>query len=162
VALFGFDVPFDSFKSASVAYIHYLSFMICFGVLVYERISLKANPIRQEAISMVIADIIYGIAGIALLVSGVFRVIKFGQGSDFYTENPIFWTKIIIFALVGSLSLYPTITYVLWAIPLSKGNLPQVSESLASRLRLIVNFELLGFASIPFLATLMARGVGLD
>ena len=71
------------------------------------------------------------------------------------------WTKIIVFALVGSLSLYPTITYVLWAIPLSKGNLPQVKENLVSRLRLIINIELVGFASIPFLATLMSRGVGL-
>tara|TARA_Y100001968_G_scaffold331627_1_gene386911 strand:- start:60 stop:542 length:483 start_codon:yes stop_codon:yes gene_type:complete len=159
--VFGFVLQIDLFKSASVAYIHYLSFMICFGVLIYERISLKPNPNRKEAISMVIADIIYGIAGVALLLSGVYRVIKFGQGSEFYTQNPIFWTKIIIFALVGSLSLYPTITYVLWAIPLSKDTLPKVTENLVSRLRLIINIELVGFASIPFLATLMARGIGL-
>ena len=160
--LFGFFLPVDLFKSSFVAYIHYLSFMICFGALIYERISLRPNPNRKEAISMVVADIIYGIAGVALLVSGIYRVIKFGQGSEFYTQNPIFWTKIIIFALVGSLSLYPTITYVLWAIPLSKGNLPEVTGNLVSRLRLIINVELVGFASIPFLATLMARGVGLS
>ena len=135
--------------------------MICFGALIYERISLKVNPNRQEAISMVVADIVYGIAGIALLISGIYRVIKFGQGTGFYTQNPIFWTKIIVFAVVGSLSLYPTITYVLWAIPLSKGILPQVNATLVSRLRLIINVELAGFASIPFLATIMARGVGL-
>ena len=162
MSLLGLAIPVDLLRSASVAYIHYLSFMICFGALVFERISLKANPNRQEAISMVFADIIYGIAGVALLISGIYRVIKFGQGSEFYTENPIFWTKIIVFALVGSLSLYPTITYVLWAIPLSKGTLPQVKENLASRLRFIINVELIGFASIPFLATLMARGVGLS
>ena len=160
--MLGIALPADLLQSASVAYIHYLSFMLCFGALVFERISLKVDPSRKEAISMVVADIIYGIAGIALLVSGIYRVIKFGQGSEFYTENPIFWTKIIVFALVGSLSLYPTITYVLWAIPLSKGNLPQVKENLVSRLRLIINIELVGFASIPFLATLMARGVGLS
>ena len=151
----------DLLQSASVAYIDYLSFMLCFGALLFERISLKVDPNRQEAISMVIADIVYGIAGIALLVSGIYRVIKFGQGSEFYTENAIFWIKIIVFTLVGSLSLYPTITYVLWAIPLSKGTLPKVTENLVSRLRLIINIELVGFASIPFLATLMARGVGL-
>ena len=161
MVLLGLDFPVELLKSASVAYIHYLSFMLCFGALVYERISLKTNPNKNEAISMVVADIIYGIAGIVLLVSGIYRVIKFGQGSEFYTQNPIFWTKIVVFALVGSLSLYPTITYILWAVPLSKGNLPKVTEPLASRLRLIVNVELVGFASIPFLATLMARGVGL-
>tara|TARA_B100001250_G_C19802378_1_gene791688 strand:- start:348 stop:830 length:483 start_codon:yes stop_codon:yes gene_type:complete len=158
----GFVLPVDLFKSASIAYIHYLSFMVCFGALIYERISLKPDLNRQEAISMVIADIIYGIAGIALLVSGIYRVIKFGQGAEFYTQNPIFWTKIIIFALVGSLSLYPTITYVLWAIPISKGELPKVTFNLVSRLRLILNVELIGFASIPFIATLMARGIGLS
>ena len=159
--IFGFNLPIDLLKSASVAYIHYLSFMVCFGALVYERISLKPNPSRQQTLSMLVADIIYGIAGITLLVSGIYRVIKFGQGYEFYTQNPIFWTKIVVFALVGSLSIYPTITYILWAVPLSKGTLPQVTESLASRLKLIVNIELVGFVSIPFLATLMARGVGL-
>ena len=135
--------------------------MVCFGALVYERISLKPDPNRQEAISMVLADIVYGIAGILLLVSGIYRVTKFGQGSEFYTQNPVFWTKIILFALVGSLSLYPTITYVLWAIPLSKGSLPNVNLNLVLKLRLILNIELIGFASIPLFATLMARGVGL-
>ena len=160
--MFGFALPADLLKSASVAYIHYLSFMLCFGALIFERFSLKPNPDRNQAISMVAADIIYGIAGIALLISGIYRVIKFGHGSEYYTQNPIFWTKIIVFALVGSLSLYPTITYVLWAIPLSNGNLPQVTENLVSRLKLIINIELVGFSSIPFLATLMARGVGLS
>tara|TARA_Y100001968_G_scaffold304965_1_gene320443 strand:+ start:195 stop:605 length:411 start_codon:yes stop_codon:yes gene_type:complete len=136
--------------------------MICFGSLVYERISIKINPNKNEALSMVIADIIYGIAGIALLVSGIYRVIKFGQGSEFYMENPLFWTKMVVFGLVGSLSLYPTITYVLWAIPLSKGELPNVTSNSVSRLKMIINIELVGFASIPFLATLMARGVGLN
>ena len=91
--------------NASIAYVHYLSFMLCFGALIFERVSIKADPNKEEAISMVIADIVYGIAGVALLVSGIYRVIKFGQGADFYTQNPIFWTKIAIFAFVGSLSL---------------------------------------------------------
>ena len=149
----------NGISSASIAYVHYLSFMVCFGALVFERFTIKANPDRKDAIAMVIADIIYGIAGVALLVSGIYRVIKFGQGADFYTQNPIFWTKIIVFALVGSLSLYPTVTYVLWAIPLSKGKLPSVTSNLVSRLKLIINIELVGFSLIPFLATLMARGI---
>ena len=160
--LIGFVLPAQLLKSACVAYIHYLSFMVCFAALLFERISIKVAPCRKEAISMVVADIIYGIAGVALLVSGIYRVIKFGQGSEFYTSNPLFWTKMILFALVGSLSLYPTVTYVLWAIPLSKGSLPNVDLNLVSRLKLILNIELFGFASIPFLATLMARGVGLN
>ena len=150
----------EKISSASVAYIHYLSFMVCFGALIFERISIKESPSKQESISMIVADVVYGIAGIALLITGIYRVIKFGQGSDFYTENPVFWMKIILFALVGSLSLYPTITYILWAIPISKGKLPEVTANLVARLKLIINIELAGFSLIPFFATLMSRGIG--
>ena len=135
---------------------------MCFGALLFERISVKSDPSRIEAIKMVIADLIYGVAGIALLVSGILRVKYFGQGADFYTHNPVFWIKIILFILVGLISLYPTVTYILWAVPLSKGKLPEVSDKLVSRLKLLINIELIGFAFIPLVATLMARGVGLS
>tara|TARA_Y100001968_G_C19276007_1_gene676768 strand:- start:490 stop:972 length:483 start_codon:yes stop_codon:yes gene_type:complete len=157
----GVAAPAELLKSASVAYLHYLSFMFCFGALIFERTCLKPDLRTKEAISMVIADIVYGLAGIVLLISGIYRVMKFGQGAEFYTQNPIFWAKILIFGLVGSLSLYPTITYILWAIALIKGELPNVNSNLILRLRLIINIELIGFISIPFLATLMARGIGL-
>ena len=121
----------DIAKNAGVAYVHYLSFMLCFGALVLERKLIKADPNRQEATAMVITDIVYGIAALALLVSGILRVIHFGQGAEFYTQNPLFWWKVGLYLSVGGLSLYPTITYILWAIPLRKGELPKVSEALA-------------------------------
>ena len=52
----------DVAKSAGVAYLHYVSFMLCFGALVLERKLIKANPDRGEATAMVITDIVYGIA----------------------------------------------------------------------------------------------------
>ncbi len=159
--LLGTTIPSHSASSAIFAYIHYLGVMLCFGALVFERIRLKTELDRSQAISIIVADVIYGLAGLALLISGIFRVKYFGQGGDFYTHNPVFWIKIILFILVGLLSLYPTITYVLWAIPLSKGQLPDVTSSLVSRFRLIINVELIGFAIIPLFATLMARGFGL-
>ena len=45
--------------------------------------------------------------------------------------------------------------------PLRKGELPQVSEALCTRLAWSINMEVAGFASIPLLAALMAHGVGL-
>ena len=66
-----------------------------------------------------------------------------------------------VYVIVGSLSLYPTTTYILWAIPLSKNQLPIVSEHIVKRFKFIISAELACFAMIPFLATLMARGIGL-
>ena len=151
----------DIAKSAVVAYIHYLGIILCFGALLFERLTLKVDLNRNETISMIIADVVYGLAGVAILVTGILRVKYFGQGGDFYTSNPVFWIKVSLYILVGLLSLYPTTTYILWSIPLSKNKLPKISENLVKRFKWIIMTELVGFATIPLFATLMARGVGL-
>ena len=127
----------------------------------FERINLKINLNKNETISIIIADVIYGIAGLAILVTGILRVRYYGQGGDFYTSNPIFWLKVSLYIIIGLISLYPTITYILWAIPLSNNKLPVISENLVKRFQLIITTELIGFAVIPFFATLMSRGIGL-
>ena len=146
---------------AFVAYIHYLGIILCSGALMFERIILKQNLSKNETISIILADVIYGIAGLAILITGILRVKYYGQGGDYYTGNPIFWIKVSLYIIVGLISLYPTTTYILWAIPLSKNKLPVISENLVKRFRLIIMSELVGFAVIPFFATLMSRGIGL-
>ena len=151
----------DVSTSALVAYVHYLGIILCFGALIFERIILKINLSKNETISIIIADVIYGVAGLAILVTGILRVKYYGQGGEFYTGNPIFWIKVSLYILVGLISLYPTITYILWAIPLSRNKLPVLSENLVKRFRFLITTELIGFVVIPFFATLMARGIGL-
>ena len=155
------SIPSYVLSSAAVAYVHYVGFMICFGALVLERRLIRPDPDRKDAILMAITDVVYGLAALGVVVSGILQVLYFGQGTSFYTGNPLFWWKVGTFLAVAALSLYPTITYILWAIPLRKGDLPQVSEVQARRLGWVLNIELLGFASIPLMAALMARGVGL-
>ena len=156
--LFAFD---HTSTSAIVAYIHYLGIILCFGALMFERFILKVNLNKNETISIIIADVIYGIAGLAILITGILRVKYYGQGGEFYTSNPIFWVKVSLYIVVGLISLYPTTTYILWAIPLSKNKLPVISENLVKRFKLIIMTELVGFTVIPFFATLMSRGIGL-
>ena len=136
--------------SALVAYVHYLGIILCFGALMFERFILKINLSKNETISIIIADWVYGIAGLAILITGILRVKYYGQGGEFYTSNTIFWVKISLYILIGLISLYPTTTYILWAIPLSKNKLPVISETLVKRFKLIIVTELIGFAVIPF------------
>ena len=151
----------DVTTSAIVAYFHYLGIILCFGALMFERLILKQNLSKKETISIIIADVIYGIAGLAILITGILRVKYYGQGGEFYTNNPIFWFKVSLYIIIGLISLYPTNTYILWAIPLSKNKLPVISEDLVKRFKILITTELVGFAVIPFFATLMARGIGL-
>ena len=58
-------------KSALVAYVHYLGIILCFGSLLFERLTLKVGLNRNETISMIIADVVYGLAGVAILVTGI-------------------------------------------------------------------------------------------
>ena len=124
--------------SALVAYVHYLGIILCCGALIFERIILKINLSKNETISIIIADVIYGIAGLAILITGILRVKYYGQGGEFYTSNPIFWVKVSLYIVIGLISLYPTTTYILWAIPLSKNKLPVISENLLRRFKLII------------------------
>ena len=151
----------DSLISAFVAYVHYLGIILCFGALLYERMFLKVDLNKKEVINMVVADVIYGIAGLAIIITGILRVKYFGQGGEFYLNNPIFWFKVSVYVIVGLLSLYPTTTYILWAIPLSKNERPVISDNIVKRFKFIISTELTCFAMIPFFATLMARGIGL-
>ena len=68
------DIAPTVFTRAGVAYVHYLSFMLCFGALVLERRLIQPNPNRKDATLMVITDVVYGMAALALLVSGILRV----------------------------------------------------------------------------------------
>ncbi len=155
-----FDQP--AFQSSFIAYLHYLCIVLCFGALLFERLRLKVDLNRNEAISIILADIVYGLAGLIIIITGILRVKYFGQGAEFYTHNPLFWLKVGSYIAVGLLSLYPTITYILWAIPISKNNLPSLTPDLVSRFRMIINLELIGFLLIPLMATSMARGIGLQ
>jgi putative membrane protein len=120
----GFVFPTGVLPSAAVAYVHYLSFMVCFGALVLERRLIKANPAKGEATLMVITDVVYGIAALAVLLSGILRVLHYGQGSGFYTANPLFWWKVGVYLAVGTLSLYPTVLHPLGDSPAQGGAAP--------------------------------------
>lgn len=148
--------------SAIVAYIHYLSFGLILASLIVERQTVKSELTIKEGWTLLVADGIYGTAATAILATGVLRLLYFGKGTEFYTENPVFWAKIALFFVVASISLYPTISYLLWINKLRQNIPPKLNSFRVKLINWIINLELLGFSSIPLLASLMARGIGLE
>ncbi|MBD2510982.1 DUF2214 family protein [Nostoc muscorum FACHB-395] len=146
--------------SAIVAYLHYLSFMLCFGALVSEALNLKKELSLNEAWKIVIADAVYGISATVVLVTGILRVIYFGKGTVYYLSNPVFYAKVVVFIVVGLLSLYPTISFIGWVKSLQQGQAPKLELLKLNRLIWLIRIELLGFTLIPLLAAIMARGIG--
>ncbi|WP_159789954.1 DUF2214 family protein [Sodalinema gerasimenkoae] len=148
-------------ESAIVAYCHYLSFMLAIAALVVERLSLQSDLSLEKARRIVIADVVYGLSAIGVLITGVLRVLYFGKGADYYLDNPLFWTKIGLFLLVGTLSLYPTVTFILWIKDLQEVRVPSLSRGKFQVLSSLVSLEIVGMLLIPLFASLMARGIGL-
>ncbi|WP_448514462.1 DUF2214 family protein [Parathermosynechococcus lividus] len=149
-------------SSAAIAYLHYLSFMVAFAALVVEHLTLRKELELKQAWRLVITDGLYGIAAITVLVTGILRVLYFGKGTAYYLSNPVFHLKVGFFILVGLLSLYPTISFLLWLKPLRQGQVPTLELAAVQRLTWAIRAELALLSGIPLLAAMMARGIGLD
>jgi len=119
---------------------------------------------QEETNRLAIADAIYGLAALLLVTTGYYRAvhIPWGKGWDFYSHQPLFWIKMMGLGVLGSASLFPTITVIRQTIPVVQGtkDYQPLSDKLITRLTSVINAELLAVASIPLAATTMARGVG--
>ena len=148
-------------RSAITAYLHYLGFMLAFGALVVESQTLKKDLSLTDAWRVVLADAIYGLSATIILITGIYRVIYFGKGTDYYLSSPVFYTKVGIFILVSLLSLYPTFSFLSWVKGLRDSKPPNLELPQAQRLSWLIRGELIGFALIPLLAAILARGIRL-
>ena len=147
--------------SAVTAYLHYLGFMLAFGALVVESLTLKQDLNLQEAWRVVTADAIYGLSATMVLVTGILRVLYFGKGTAYYLSSPVFYTKVGIFIVVSLLSLYPTFSFVSWVKGLRDSKLPNLELPQVQRLSWLIRGELVGFTLIPLFAAILARGMRL-
>jgi putative membrane protein len=137
-------------------YIHFISIFVIVGTLSAEAVLVKATMTRKELGRLAKIDGLYGIAAISLLAAGLTLWLGgFGKPEYFYTKNWIFHSKILLFLMVGILSIKPTIFF----LKQRKGDdseLVKVPGSIMTLLK--IELALLGL--IPLLASLMAKGVG--
>jgi putative membrane protein len=147
-------------SQAFAAYAHYLSIFLTLALLVAE---LALFRLRMDAAIVRLLprlDLLYLVAVIAIIVTGLARLFFFAKGAAFYAASEMFWIKMVLFLIVGLLSLPPTFFF----IATRKAAAGQGAELAPIRFRRIRSFiiaELGVFALIPLAATLMARGLGL-
>ena len=126
--------------------------------VVTEHLLLKAKMTRAELKRLSVIDGFYGISSIIVVSSGLSLWLGgIGKPVEFYTNNPIFLTKVGLFIVVGLLSLYPTIFF----LKNRKGDVQSELIELPKSIKIVIRMELLILFSIPLLATLMVNGVGL-
>ena len=147
--------------SALMAFLHHLAAFTLVGSLIYEHTAFRKDLSLAEARRLQRMDIVYGISAAVVLTAGLLRVFYFAKGASFYAHNWFFWTKMTGFALVGLLSIHPTIRFISWNKFFAINQAPQISDQDVSRIKLILRLELLGIVIIIFSAAMMARGVGM-
>ena len=137
-------------------YIHFISIFAIVGSLVSEHLLLKKSMTRAEIGRVSRIDAVYGVAALTLVIAGLtLWLASVGKPSWFYSKNWVFHLKITLVAVVGLLSIYPTVFF----LKNRKGDDSELVVIPAS-VFMMVRIELLLLLVIPLLAGLMAHGVG--
>jgi putative membrane protein len=133
---------------------HLLAFGIAAAItaqLVLVRPGMQAPAVQLAAKY----DIALGIMSLSLVAIGFARVFFGAKGADFYLHNHVFWTKVVLFAVIGLLSIKPTRAFLRWRKAQSA---PEEVEVRAIRKTLMAEIHI--FAFLPIAAAAMARGYG--
>ena len=148
--------------SALIAYLHYVAMISIAVILVVEYMICMPGITEARIRKLARIDLFYMIAAILALGSGVARVVWFGKGAAFYLHNPVFYVKLALFVAVGLISIPPTLQYLRWLRGVKAGAANVAADYQVQRVRRLVLVELVLFAFIPLMATLMARGIGIQ
>ncbi|MEZ5197962.1 MAG: DUF2214 family protein [Bacteroidales bacterium] len=143
-----------------IPYLHFIGIMALMGSLITEHLFLKPGLSKAQVKSLTTVDLIYGIAAILVLITGLLRWFLYGKGSDYYLINPLFHAKLTLFVVLGVLSVFPTLKFLKWKRQYKNGESPDISEKVVKRQLMFIRIELLIMAVIPLLAVMIARGTG--
>lgn len=146
--------------NAFAAFLHHLCFVFIMIILSAEMILLKQPLTLASARKIQRIDAIYGaLAGLILIIGGL-RVMYFEKGAAYYMHSVPFIAKMILFVLVGLISIRPTLTFLKWNRSLKAGIVPELNDAQNRTLRLTIHVELTLLALMILCAAMMAKGVG--
>lgn len=145
---------------ALLAYAHIAAILTLVVFLSSEAALCRAEWMNAQVVERLArVDRIYGLASIAVLLTGIARTWWGMKGAHWYWTNPLLHAKLTLFVVVGLLSIRPTLTYLRWQRQLrASGQLPATDEVRKTRRQVMVQAHLI--ALIPLFAVFMARGFG--
>jgi putative membrane protein len=140
---------------------HHLLIFALAGVLSFEIGVIKQGMAAKDVARVGKVDLWYGILAGLIIIVGFSRAIFAAKGWAYYSVNHFFWAKIGAFAIVGLLSIGPTMTIIRWrrSLAADPAFLPAAKE--ISGVRRYLWAEVFIFALIPAFAAAMARGYGM-
>lgn len=111
-----------------------------------------------EARSVLLADNLWGISALILLVTGGMRAFGgYEKGTDYYLHQPLFHLKMALFVIILLLEIAPLVTLIKWRIALARGATIEIGR--AKLFARVSHIEALLVLLMVVAATGMARGV---
>jgi len=145
---------------AFFAFLHHLAAFGLVAALVLEFVLIKGELDARSARRLQLTDMVFGLSSGTVLVVGLLRVFYFEKGAGYYFHSAPFIAKLILFLIVGLLSIVPTLEFLSWSRTLKQGQVPSLDAGKLRKLRSVMHLELVGVVLILLCAALMARGVG--
>ncbi len=146
--------------SSFFAFLQHIAAFTVFAALAVEFVLIKDELSVKNARKIQLADLAFGVSAGVVLVVGVLRVFFFEKGAAYYFHSVPFIAKVSLFALVGLLSIYPTVQFLSWRAPVKQGRPPSVDPGTLRTIRGLIHLELACMVFLILFAALMARGVG--
>lgn len=139
-----------------IRYLHFIGIFVWVSTLVSEWLLVAKQLPRATIKRLLRIDRVYGVAAIIVVGTGLLQWFVVGKPAEFYTSNGIFHAKVGLAVVVGVLSVYPSLFF----FRSSKGEDQTELIEVPNRVGQLINWQLALILVIPFLATLMAAGVG--
>ena len=136
---------------------HYLGLAGLFAGLTMELVLFAPRVDGATARKLAVADIVYGLAALLVLVTGLLRLFAGDKPAAYFGHNFVFHIKVTLFVVVALLSIWPT-TKFFRGRKAATGS--EVEYPAAVGVLLKVEFALL--LIIPLLAVMMSRGYGFN
>ena len=146
--------------AATFAFLHHLAAFALVSALAVEFVLIRGELTVKNARTILFADSVFGASAGAILIVGFLRVFYFEKGATYYFHSVPFIAKLSLFAVIGLLSIYPTLQFLSWRASLKQGVVPALEPAKLRAIRTIIHWELAGLVVLVFCAALMARGIG--
>lgn len=143
--------------------LHFVHFLMIFSLasLMACEVALFAKSLSRATFNrLVLIDRWYGITAGLVIVTGL-SLLFFGlKPAPFFTQNPVFWTKMALFVCVALLSIPMTVRLIRTPAAVAGANdAVTFDDAEYRRLRAFLWAQVAVFAFIPLCAALMANGI---
>jgi putative membrane protein len=142
-----------------LAAVHLLAVVLAFWAVLtrgtaFRRLTEGTGAVR----SVLLADNLWGISALILLVTGGMRAFGgYEKGTDYYLHQPLFHLKMALFVIILLLEIAPMVRLIKWRIALARGT--TIDSGPAKLFARISHTEALLVLLMVVAATGMARGV---